>query len=231
MSEPQPLLLRETGIARLADGSEAVNVGPIVAALGFLTEGRGEDRGTDEQGTPLPDLLSLAFDVVQSIILGGRQADYFRGVKRDFDAEFGLDGRASLSLAKHAAAVRHSSPSTALEKAATELRSRLKQLDELSLREVNSAELMQAVEGFRGFGADRWVTATAHLLVALGAVGNLQPTAPRARRKKRKAAKPRAVVAIAERTKAKAKPEAKAKPKAKGKAEARPTKKAAKRRR
>lgn len=138
MSDFNTLLLRETGIARLADGSEAVNVGPIVAALGFLTEGRGEDRGTDEHGEPLPDLLSLAFDVVKSIILGGRQAEYFRQVKLDVDAHAEAEGQTSLALAKQASAVRRSSaslpsagvPSVALVKAGTELRARLQKLEE-----------------------------------------------------------------------------------------------------
>ena len=80
----------------------SVNVGPIVRALKFLTEGRGDDRGTDEAGNPLPDLMSLAFDVVESIILGGRKADYFRQVKLGLEAMDDGVGRSSLGLAKHA---------------------------------------------------------------------------------------------------------------------------------
>ncbi len=182
MSDPKTLLLRETGIARLDDGSEAVNVGPIVHALGFLTEGRGEDRGTDEHGTPLPDLLSLAFDVMQSIILGGRAAEYFRKVKEDFDAQSGLTGRSSLALAKQAATVRRSTPSNALEKAAVQLRARLEQLDELALAGDAQAQLHEALQGFRDFGADRWVAATSHLLLALNA---LEPEKPRPARQRR----------------------------------------------
>jgi hypothetical protein len=131
------LLLRETGVARLDDGSEAVNVGPIVTALGFLTEGRGEDRGTDEQGTPLPDLLSLAFDVVKSIILGGRHADYFRQVKLAFDEHAEAEGQMSLALAKQASTVRRptelvaaSPPSLDLQQTGLELRARLQKLEE-----------------------------------------------------------------------------------------------------
>lgn len=135
MSDFDTLLLRETGIARLPDGSEAVNVGPIVAALGFLTEGRGEDRGTDEQGQPLPDLLSLAFDVVKSIILGGRHADYFRQVKLAFDEHAEAQGQMSLALAKQASAVRRSAvvepePSRELGQVGLELRARLEKLEE-----------------------------------------------------------------------------------------------------
>lgn len=143
MSDSNTLLLRETGIARLDNGSEAVNVGPIVAALGFLTEGRGEDRGTDEHGTPLPDLLSLAFDVVKSIILGGRHADYFRQVKLAFDEHAEAEGQMSLALAKQASTVRRptelaaspaelaaSSPSLALAQTGLELRERLQKLEE-----------------------------------------------------------------------------------------------------
>jgi hypothetical protein len=136
VSDFETLLLRETGIARLPDGSEAVNVGPIVAALGFLTEGRGEDRGTDEQGTPLPDLLSLAFDVVKSIILGGKHADYFRQVKLAFDEHAEAQGQMSLALAKQASAVRRSAepvepePSRALAEVGLELRARLQKLEE-----------------------------------------------------------------------------------------------------
>jgi hypothetical protein len=136
VSDFDTLLLRETGIARLPDGSEAVNVGPIVAALGFLTEGRGEDRGTDEQGRPLPDLLSLAFDVVKSIILGGRHADYFRQVKLAFDEHAEAQGQMSLGLAKQASAVRRSAepvepePRRTLGEVGLELRARLQKLEE-----------------------------------------------------------------------------------------------------
>ena len=136
MSDFDTLLLRETGIARLPDGSEAVNVGPIVAALGFLTEGRGEDRGMDEQGRPLPDLLSLAFDVVKSIILGGRHADYFHQVKLAFDEHAEAQGQMSLALAKQASAVRRSAapvepePSRELAQVGLELRARLQKLQE-----------------------------------------------------------------------------------------------------
>lgn len=219
MSELTPLVLRETGIARLADGSEAINVGPIVVALGFLTEGRGEDRGTDEHGTPLPDLLSLAFDVVQSIILGGRAAEYFRKVKQDFDAQSGLGGRSSLALAKHAATVRPSAPSTTLEKAAAELRTRLKQLDALQLDDEALAELKQALQGFRDFGADRWVAATSHLLLALHALDGDKPAKPSRRRstrvEKTPATRPRAKAKPRTKKKAAPKLKASAKPKAK----------------
>jgi hypothetical protein len=191
VDEAKTLLLRETGIARLSDGSEAVNVGPIVLALGFLTEGRGDDRGVDEHGAPLPDLLSLAFDVVQSIILGGRSAEYFRQVKLDFDAQSGLDGRASLALAKQAAVVRRSTPSTALERAANELRARLQQLDEVELAEERRDELKLALQAFRDFGADRWVAATSHLLLALQALDDsAQRSAERAKPKRKRAATP-----------------------------------------
>lgn len=196
MSEPKTLLLRETGIVRLDGGGEAVNVGPIVHALGFLTEGRGDDRGTDEHGTPLPDLLSLAFDVVQSIILGGRAAEFFRKVKQEYDAQAGLEGRGSLALAKRAATVvRRGAPSSALEKAATELRARLQALDGLTLDEAELTERQQALQSFRDFGADRWVAATSHLLQALNALDHTpgaRATAPEKPRRKtaRRAATP-----------------------------------------
>jgi hypothetical protein len=151
VSEPNTLLLRETGIARLDDGREAVNVGPIVAALGFLTERRGEDRGTDENGAPLPDLLSLAFDVVKSIILGGRHADYFRQVKRDFDAQSESGGHTSLALAKQASAVRRPAsddapPDDALSEAASELQARLQRLRESAAQLVLELESLEGLE-------------------------------------------------------------------------------------
>jgi hypothetical protein len=151
VSEPNTLLLRETGVARLADGREAVNVGPIVSALAFLTEGRGEDRGTDENGEPLPDLLSLAFDVVKSIILGGRHADYFRQVKVDFDAQSDAGGHTSLALAKQASAVRRptpevSLPDDALSEAATELQARLQKLRESASQLVLELESLDGIE-------------------------------------------------------------------------------------
>jgi hypothetical protein len=126
VSELQALTLSETGVARHDDGTEAVNVGPIVMALRFLTEGRGDDRGVDETGAPLPDLLSLAFDVVKSIILGGRHADYFRQVKQELDAR--SESGTSLGLAKQA--VRHTMPTAALKKAGVELKGRVRKLEE-----------------------------------------------------------------------------------------------------
>lgn len=233
MDETKTLLLRETGVARLANGKEGVNVGPIVAALAFLTEGRGEDRGIDEQGAPLPDLLSLAYDVIQAIILGGRQADYLRQVKRSFDAEFGLEGHASLALAKHAKAVRHATPSSALEHAAEELRQRLAKLDELTFDDVDRTELDEAIAGFRGFGADRWVTATSHLLIALRALPRpprVEPAPP----PKRRHAKPPAKAETKPKTKpkplkaaAKARIKAKTQPKTKTKAKTKPARRRA----
>ncbi len=128
MSEPKTLLLTETGIARAEGEGEAVNVGPIVAALRFLTEGRGDDCGVDDAGAPLPDLLSLAFDVVRSIILGGVDAEFFREAKRQFDARAGGRG-ASLGLAKRATLAR-AAPLTVVKRASAEVRLRLKRLDE-----------------------------------------------------------------------------------------------------
>lgn len=210
MNEPNTLVLRETGIARLADGEQAVNVGPIVSALGFLTEGRGEDRGVDEHGTPLPDLLSLAFDVVKSIILGGPQADYFRKVKQELDAQPALHGGASLALAKKAVTVRHRTPASALEKAAKELRAQLGKLDQLSLAEEDAHALHQAIDEFRAFGPDRWVAATSHLVLALKVLGHAGPgRRPRKRKAPKPAAKP------PRKPKPTAKPPRKPKPKSK----------------
>jgi hypothetical protein len=223
VNEPKTLLLRETGIVRLDDGSEAVNVGPIVHALGFLTEGRGDDRGTDEHGTPLPDLLSLAFDVVQSIILGGRAAEFFRKVKQEFDAQSGLEGRGSLALAKRATTiVRRSAPSSALEKAATELRARLQELDGLALDDAELTELKQALQGFRDFGADRWVAATSHLLQALNALDHTPATRATADAKPRRKTSRRAAIATPAIPKARAKTPA-TKAAAKPRANKRPT--------
>jgi hypothetical protein len=128
VSEPKTLLLTETGIARAESDHESVNVGPIVAALRFLTEGRGDDCGVDDDGAPLPDLLSLAFDVVRSIIVGGTDAEFFRETKRQFDARAGGHG-ASLGLAKRATLAR-AAPLTVVKRASAEVRMRLKQLDD-----------------------------------------------------------------------------------------------------
>jgi len=133
------LTLRETGIEHLDDGTEAVNVGPIVAALRFLTEGRGDDRGIDETGAPQPDLLSLAFEVVRSIIVGGRPADYFRQVKLDYDAQH---GGTSLGLAKRAE--RHTAPTAALKKAGTDLQSRLRKLEQAAALVMTELEALTA---------------------------------------------------------------------------------------
>jgi hypothetical protein len=132
MSEVTTLSLSETGIARDDGGGEAVNVGPIVAALRFLTEGRGDDCGIDENGAPLPDLMGLAFDVVRSIILGGVDAEFFREVKRQFDARAAGRG-ASLGLAKRATLAR-AAPLTAVKRASAEMRTRLKRLDDAAMQ-------------------------------------------------------------------------------------------------
>jgi hypothetical protein len=125
---PKTLLLTETGVESLPDGSTAVNVGPIVRALKFLTEGRGDDRGADEAGNPLPDLMSLAFDVVESIIVGGRKADYFRQVKRELEAHADGAGRSSLALAKHAKRVQRPEQSEALAHATSTAQATLAEL-------------------------------------------------------------------------------------------------------
>jgi hypothetical protein len=134
------LTLRESGIDHLDDGTEAVNVGPIVAALRFLTEGRGDDRGVDETGAPQPDLLSLAFEVVRSIIVGGRHADYFRQVKLDYDAR--LDGGTSLGLARRAE--RHTAPTAALKKATHDLQGRLRKLEQAAALVMTEVEALTA---------------------------------------------------------------------------------------
>ena len=189
MTEPKTLLLAETGVEHLPDGSAAVNVGPIVRALAFLTEGRGEDRGTDEAGNPLPDLMSLAFDVIEAIILGGRKADYFRQVKRDLEAQSGTS-RSSLSLAKQARRVHAPASATALDHAADSLQGLLAELAALPLGPEAAQELKQALEAFRAFGVDRWVSASAQLLLALSALAPLR-TSQAAQRPPAKRRKPR----------------------------------------
>jgi hypothetical protein len=141
VSEAKTLSLTETGIARDESEGEAVNVGPILAALRFLTEGRGDDRGIDADGAPLPDLLSLAFDVVRSIILGGVDAEFFREVKRQFDARAAGHG-ASLGLAKRATLAR-SAPLTAVKRASAELRTRLRRLDDAATQLDLELEALQ----------------------------------------------------------------------------------------
>jgi hypothetical protein len=198
VNEPKTLLLTETGVESLPDGSTAVNVGPIVRALGFLTDGRGEDRGTDEHGRPLPDLMSLAFDVVEAIILGGRKADYFRQVKRDLEAQTEVGFRSSLSLAKSARRVHAAAPATSLDHAADALSALLAELARLSLDTARAQELQQAIESFRAFGVDRWVSATAQLLLAANALGVARPaseapaTPPKRQRRKSESKRPRA---------------------------------------
>lgn len=153
LSEPKTLLLTETGIARAESDSESVNVGPIVAALRFLTEGRGDDRGVDDQGAPQPDLMSLAFDVVRSIIVGGVDAEFFREVKRQFDAR--AEGRgASLGLAKRATLAR-ATPLTVVKRASAELRARLKRLDEAAAQLDLELEALDGARSPSRSGASR----------------------------------------------------------------------------
>lgn len=211
------MVLNETGVTTLRDGTVAVNVGPIVAALGFLTEGRGEDRGTDELGQPLPDLMSLAFDVVQSIIVGGRKAEFFRKVKRDLDELSEASGQSSLKLAKRAERVERPAEATALDDAADALKSLLGRAGQLSLEPDAARDLQRSLEGFRDFGADRWVSATAQLLMAMQTLGPaLAATEPEpvpAPRRKRKArSKPVAAAPVKASRKKRAASRATAKP-------------------
>jgi hypothetical protein len=141
VSDAKTLLLTETGIARHEVDGEAVNVGPIVVALRFLTEGRGDDRGIDDEGAPLPDLLGLAFDVVRSIILGGADGEYFREVKQQFDAR-AAGGGAWVGLARRATVAR-AAPLTSVTRAHAELRSRLKRLDEAAAQLDLELEVLQ----------------------------------------------------------------------------------------
>jgi len=227
VSEQDTLLLTETGVEHLPDGSLAVNVGPIVRALKFLTEGAGEDRGTDEQGNPLPDLMSLAFEVIESIIVGGRKADVFRQLKRELD-ERNAGSRSAVALAKQARRVVPTAQVTALDQAAGALQVLLAELRGLSLAEEAARELSQALEAFRSFGADRWVSATAQLLVAAKALGvtpeaEPPPSRRRSNKPKRKRKRKRAAPAPAPATVEKAKT-----PKRTGKPEAKRAKKAKK---
>lgn len=192
MSESQTLLLAETGVEHLPDGSSAVNVGPIVRALKFLTEGRGDDRGTDEAGNPLPDLMSLAFAVVEAIIVGGRKAEYFHQVMRDLEAQGGA-GRSSLALAKEARRIQRSGQASPLDHASDALEDLLGQLRDGSLDEQSARDAAQALEAFRAFGAERWLSASAQLLVALSALAPAraaEPEQPRRRTRTKPKAKP-----------------------------------------
>jgi len=132
--------LTETGVEQSPDGATAVNVGPIVRALKFLTEGRGDDRGADEAGNPLPDLMSLAFDVVESIIVGGPKADYFRQVKQQLEARADGVGRSSLALAKQAKRVQPPAEVAALAHASSNLQALLGQL------QGTTAQLLAAMD-------------------------------------------------------------------------------------
>jgi hypothetical protein len=163
-------------VEHLPDGSAAVNVGPIVRALKFLTEGRGDDRGTDEAGNPLPDLMSLAFAVVESIIVGGRKAEYFRQVMRDLESQDGFN-RSSLALAKQARRVERAAPATALDHAGERLEELLVELRQTPLEGRAVHDAAQALEAFKAFGADRWLSASAQLLVALSALQVAVPPA------------------------------------------------------
>ena len=132
MEPPKTLLLTETGVEQSPAGATAVNVGPIVRALKFLTEGRGDDRGADEAGNPLPDLMSLAFDVVESIIVGGPKADYFRQVKQQLEARADGAGRSSLALAKQAKRVQPPAEVAALAHASSNLQALLGELQSMT---------------------------------------------------------------------------------------------------
>ncbi len=237
-AEIEALVLNETGVTTLRDGTTAVNVGPIVAALHFLTEGRGEDRGTDEHGQPLPDLMSLAFDVVQSIILGGRKAEFFRRVKQELDAFSEAAGQSSLTLAKRAERVERPAGPSALDDAADELRALLGRAGQLALDADATGDVKQALESFRDFGADRWVSATAQLLIAARALApslrTEPPPAARKTRPKRRAKRTAPTPLVVAKRRAskppiKAKPETKALAKAKPEAQAKPKTKATRR--
>jgi hypothetical protein len=211
VSEPNTLLLNETGIARLEDGREAVNVGPIVAALAFLTEGRGEDRGVNEQGEPLPDLLSLAFDVVKSIILGGSQADYFRRVKAELDARTEGTGQTSLALAKQASTLRKPEPEPEL---APPPEPELEPEPAQASSEDPSVELSRTARELRA-RVQQLEAAAAEILTELDALGTPKQKPIRRRTKKARAES---------KVKAKAKPKSKLEPTAKGKSKTPPAK-------
>jgi hypothetical protein len=214
------LLLAETGVEHLPDGSSAVNVGPIVRALKFLTEGRGDDRGTDEAGNPLPDLMSLAFAVVEAIIVGGRKAEYFHQVMRDLEAQ-GSAARSSLALAKEARRVQRTGATSPLDHATDALEDLLVQLRAGALDEQGAHDAAQALEAFRAFGADRWLSASAQLLVALRALAPARPAEPEPEPVRRRARRKPKRVAADPAPETKTKPRAK-KRRAKAPAKARP---------
>jgi hypothetical protein len=110
--------------------------------------------------------MSLAFDVISAIILGGRRADYFRQVKRELELQDEAAGKSSLRLAKEAKRVQGAARPTALEAAADTLQGLLLELGQAPLDEAAARDAAQALEAFRAFGAERWITAAAQLLLA-----------------------------------------------------------------
>jgi hypothetical protein len=126
-------------------------------------------------------------------------------------------------LAKRAATVvRRGAPSSALEKAATDLRARLQALDGLALDEAQLTELQQALQSFRDFGADRWVAATSHLLQALNALDHTPKARATAVVKPRRKSSRRAAASAPLKSNAKSKARAHTKATAKPRANKRP---------
>jgi hypothetical protein len=112
---------------------------------------------------------------------------------------------------------------TALDHAADELQALLADLRSLQLEEQAARELSTALESFRSFGADRWVSATAQLLVAARALGGALKAEPVRRPAKRKSpSKPRPEPTPKPKPKPKSKAKAKPKAKSKAKAKAKP---------
>jgi hypothetical protein len=69
----EPLVLTETGIGRDLEGREVVNVGPIMAAIDWLTEGRSKEH---------MEVSILVFEAIQSIVTGKR-LKLMQGLARD----------------------------------------------------------------------------------------------------------------------------------------------------
>jgi hypothetical protein len=94
---------------------------------------------------------------------------YFRQIKRDIEAQG--EAQSSLLLATQAKRVQPAAPVTALDHAAVALEALLTRLKSAGPDERAAQAAAQALESFRAFGSDRWLSATAQLVVALGAVG------------------------------------------------------------
>jgi hypothetical protein len=157
-----PLTLTETGIAYDLQGNELVNIGPIIAAIDWLTEGRSKEH---------QEVSILAFEAIQSIITG-RRLGWMKEIAEDIATNRPLTYVHVMAQIQRAAQPPMGLPPAPPELAADGVRAMLAAL-ERPFRDLEAKEVAHAIAAVR-FKPEALAAEAARLSVLCGAFGFAQ---------------------------------------------------------